>query len=110
MHFSIAGGRTVAADINTMFGSVDTAILDTARLTASVMETKQGSDISPAKSQRVLDSLSAGFAKFVDGRKEMVAAHRALVVIKGESNLQVEDYGCYSVGLQAQAAQESALA
>ena len=27
----------------------------------------------------------------------MVSAHRSLVAIKGESNLNVEDYGCFTI-------------
>ena len=79
-------------------------ILDAARLTTSVMETKQGAAVSPGQSQKVLDSLTAGMSKIVDGRRDMVSAHRSLVVIKGESNLDVEDYGCFTV--DANAAQE----
>lgn len=40
---------------------------------------------------------STGFAKIVEGRKDMVSAHRSLVAIKGESNLNVEDYGCFTI-------------
>lgn len=97
MHISEAGGRTVASDIETAFGSVDLAILDAARLTASVMETKQTAVVPPAKFQRVVDSLSSSLVKIIEGRKDMVAAHRSLTVLKDESNLEVLDFGCFSV-------------
>ena len=98
MHISEAGGRTVAADINTAFGSFDAAILDTARLTASLMETKAASNVTPGRSQRVLDSIGTSINKLIEGRRDMVAAHRTLVAIKDESNLQVVDFGCLTLG------------
>ena len=98
MHISEAGGRTVAADLQTVFGSVDLAILDTARLTISLMETEATSNITPARSQRVLDSIGASITKMIDSRKDMVSAHRTLIAIKGESNLDVVDFGCLTVG------------
>jgi len=95
MHLSEAGGRTVAADLETMFHGLDNSLLDATRLSMSVLETKAGTTLPPATFQRVLDSMMSGLSKMVDGRKSMVAMHRHLVTIKGESNLAEVDYGCF---------------
>lgn len=97
MQFSEAGGRTVASDITSMFASVDQAVHDTARLTTSFMETVASSDTPPVRTQKVLEDLSAGFSKVVEGRKAMVSAQKSLILMKQQSNLDVYDFGCYSV-------------
>ena len=78
-----------------MFNGLDNSLLDVARLSMSVLETKAGSTMPPATFQRVLDSMVSGMTKIVDGRKSMVAMHRHLVTIKGQSNLAEVDYGCF---------------
>jgi hypothetical protein len=95
MYLSDAGGRTVATDLDVMFAGVDNALLDAARLSASVLETKATSTLAPVTFQKVLDSMAASFTKIVDGRKSMVAMHRQLAAIKGQSNLAEVDYGCF---------------
>lgn len=102
MRITNAGGRTVSTDLATAFGSFDAAILDTARLTTSIMETQQASvGIPPALAQRYMDSLAESLSKVVEGRRRMVDAHRALVVVKDGSNLAETDYGCWTVGESA---------
>jgi hypothetical protein len=98
MHFSEAGGRTVATDLATFFGSIDAAILDAARLTSSVMETHQtATGVTPGQTQRVVDSLAEGLNMVVAGRRKLVATQRSLIALKGASNLDVVDYGCLTV-------------
>jgi hypothetical protein len=94
MRLSEAGGRAVAAEISTMFKSVDTALFDAARLAATIMETNAVSVVPPAHLQSALDSAAAGFSKLVEGRKDMVQMHRKLAVIKGESQHRETDWGC----------------
>ncbi|WP_070153094.1 hypothetical protein [Sphingobium phenoxybenzoativorans] len=102
--FTYAAGHTVAADVRNVFSGIDGALLNTARLTVSLLEASEGADLSAAKGQKVLESVAAGFNKVVEGRKEIMTAHRALTVIKGESNLSVVDYGCLGSGPLASAA------
>ena len=98
MHILEAGGRTVAKDLADVFGSFDAAILDVARLTTSIMETKQTAvGVTEAQSQRFIDSVADGFSKAVEGRRSIVAAQRALVLLKQGSNLDVYDFGCLGV-------------
>jgi hypothetical protein len=93
-HFSDAAGRMVASDLAAAFTSFDNTILDTARLTVSMMEGKANSRLHPAKAQRVMDAVATSLARVVEGRKEMVSAHLSLIAIKGESNQRETDYGC----------------
>lgn len=94
MQISRAGGQTVATDLIAMFSSVDSALSDTARLATSIMETSKLSAIPPARLQPALESAAASFAKLVDGRKDMVAMHRSLAVLKKNSDIDVFDFGC----------------
>ncbi len=95
MRLSEAGGRAVATEISGMFKSVDTALFDAARLTATIMETNAASSVPPAHLQSALDSAAAGFTKLVEGRKDMVQMHRKLAFIKGESQHRETDWGCF---------------
>ncbi len=97
MQISKVGGQTVSNDIETMFRSVDTALLDTLRLSGSVMETNAVSTIPPARLQGALDSMAAGFTKMVESRKDMIQMQRKLIALKGESNLREVGFGCYKV-------------
>ena len=101
-NFTEAAGRTVAADIQTVFASFDGSLLDASRLTISFMEGLQGSRLHPARAQRVLDHFAASFAGMVQSRKDMVSAHLQLIAIKNESNLKVHDFGCTEGPLWAQ--------
>ncbi|MCW2365714.1 hypothetical protein M2333_001736 [Sphingobium sp. B11D3B] len=101
MDISEAGGRTIAADIETAFNSTDLALLDLARLTTSILETKRTTVIEPARFQKLLDDMSAALSNLVEGRRKMVAVHRALVLIKRESNLAEVDFGCFGIANRA---------
>lgn len=95
MHqFSEAAGRTVAADLNNVFTSLDASILDAGRLTVSLMEGNVQARVAPARAQRVLDKVAASLAGVVQSRKDMVAAHQTLTALKQDSNLDVVDIGC----------------
>ncbi len=96
--FSHAAGHIVAADIREAFAGIDGALLNTARLVVSVLEAQSGADLAAVKGQRLFDALASSFNKVVEGRKDMVSAHRTMVTIKNESNLAVYDYGCLGDG------------
>lgn len=93
--FTQAAGQIVASDIRSTFESIDRAVHDAARLTTDFIEACVGAELAPARSQRVLKSLSDGIAKVVDGRGDMIQAQRTLVTIKDNSNLDVYDFGCW---------------
>lgn len=93
--FTQAAGQTVASDVRSAFDSLDRAVHDAARLATDFIEACAGSELPPARSQRVLKSLADGIAKVVDGRADMVQAQRTLVSIKTGSNLDVYDFGCW---------------
>jgi len=93
--FTQAAGQTVASDIRSTFDSLDRAVYDAARLATDFIDACTGSELPPARSQRVLKSLADGIAKVVDGRADMVQAQRTLVSIKTGSNLDVYDFGCW---------------
>lgn len=93
--FTQAAGQTVASDIRSTFDSVDRAVYDAARLTTDFIDACVGSELPPSRSQRVLKSLTDGITKIVDGRADMIQAQRTLVSIKGGSNLDVYDFGCW---------------
>lgn len=97
MQISNEGGQTVATDIETMFRSVDHALLDTVRLAGSIMETNVVSVIPPSRLQGALDSAVSGLSKLVEGRKDMIAMQRKLIAIKDESNLRETNYGCFKL-------------
>lgn len=87
-------GLVVAGDVRNVFAAVDDAILNSARLCASVVEAMQGCNIPVVHSQQVLGNVTAGIAAVVNGRAEMVAAVRQMHAIKGQSDLAPVDYGC----------------
>jgi hypothetical protein len=93
--FTQAAGQTVASDVRSAFDSLDRAVHDAARLATDFIEACVGSELPPARSQRVLKSLADGITKFVDARADMVQAQRTLVSIKTGSNLDVFDFGCW---------------
>lgn len=93
--FTQAAGQTVASDIRSTFDSLDRAVYDAARLATDFIDACVGSELPPARSQRVLKSLADGIAKVVDGRADMIQAQRTLVSIKTGSNLDVYDFGCW---------------
>jgi hypothetical protein len=85
----------LANDLRTVFGSFDTAMQDTARLVGTFLETASGADLPPASTQRALRSMSEVLTKAVEGRGDLIAAQRVMVSIKGNSNLDVVDLGCW---------------
>ena len=108
MRLSEPGGRAVATEVMSMFGSVDTALFDAARLSATILEANAASSIPPARLQGALDSVAAGFTKLVEGRKDMVQMHRKLASIKGETEYREVDWGCWGIPITSVAAEADA--
>ena len=94
LNFRPGAGPIVAADTQNTVAAGDDALLNGARMCASIIEATQGSNLPAAQSQRLLSSMTAGLQRVVEGRGEIVATIRQLSVIKSRSNFAPENFGC----------------
>jgi hypothetical protein len=94
LKFREGAGPVVAADTKNAVAAVDDALLNSARLIASVIEATQGSNLPVNESQKLLASMTSGLQAVLDGRGSMVAAIRQMTDIKGRSNFAPTDFGC----------------
>ena len=94
LNFRPGAGAIVAADRQNMVNAVDDALINGARMCASIIEATQGSNLPAVQSQRLLRSMTAGLQHVVEGRGEIVATIRQLSAIKDRSNFAPEDFGC----------------
>jgi hypothetical protein len=94
LKFRPGAGTVVAADTQNAVAAVDDALLNSARLIASIIEATQGSNLPVGESQKLLVSMTSGLQSVLDGRGNMVAAIRQMTVIKGRSNFAPLDVGC----------------
>jgi hypothetical protein len=93
--FNPAAGQVVADDLRATFESLDHSVQNSARLMSTFIETCEGSGLAPSASQRALRAIGDTISKVIEGRGEMINAQRVMVSIKGNSNLDVYDYGCW---------------
>lgn len=93
--FNPAAGQVVADDLRAAFESLDNSVQNAARLISTFLETCEGSGLAPSASQRALRAMGDSISKVIEGRGEMINAQRVLVSLKGNSNLDVYDYGCW---------------
>jgi hypothetical protein len=94
LNFRPGAGPVVAADTKNAVAAVDDALLNSARLIASVIEATQGSNLPVGESQKLLASMTSGLQAVLDGRGNMVSAIRQMTDIKGRSNFAPLDFGC----------------
>lgn len=94
LKFREGAGPVVAADTKNAVAAVDDALLNSARLIASVIEATQGSNLPVGESQKLLSSMTSGLQAVLAGRGDMVTAIRQMTMIKGRSNFAPMDYGC----------------
>jgi len=94
LNFRPAAGPVVAADTRNAVAAVDDALLNSARLFASIIEATQGSNLPVGESQKLLASMTSGLQAVLDGRGNMVSAIRQMTDIKGRSNFAPVDLGC----------------
>ncbi len=87
--------RVIAGDITAVFHSTDNALLSSVRVVSSVLEGTADSGMHPRTKQKLLETLSSGYGKLLEGRKEMVQAQSQMVVIQRQSNLDTVDFGCW---------------
>jgi hypothetical protein len=94
LNFRPGAGPVVATDTKNAVAAVDDALLNSARLIASVIEATQGSNLPVVESQKLLSSMTSGLQAVLNGRGDIVAAIRQMTHIKGRSNFAPLDYGC----------------
>jgi hypothetical protein len=94
LNFRPGAGPVVAADTKNAVAAVDDALLNSARLIASVIEATQGSNLPVVESQKLLAAMTSGLQAVLDGRGNMVEAIRQMTSIKGRSNFAPIDVGC----------------
>jgi hypothetical protein len=94
LYFRPGAMPVVATDTKNAVAAVDDALLNSARLIASVIEATQGSNLPVGESQRLLVEMTSGLQCVLDGRGNMVAAIRRMTAIKGQSNFAPLDAGC----------------
>ncbi|MEA3040562.1 MAG: hypothetical protein QOC65_51 [Sphingomonadales bacterium] len=94
LNFRPGAGPVVAADTKNAVAAVDDALLNSARLFASIIEATQGSTLPVGESQKLLVSMTSGLQAVLDGRGSMVDAIRQMTAIKGRSNFAPLDLGC----------------
>jgi hypothetical protein len=92
--FRAGAGPVVATDTRNAVAAVDDALLNSARLIASVIEATQGSNLPVVESQKLLAAMTSGLQAVLDGRGNMVSAIRQMTDIKGRSNFAPLDLGC----------------
>jgi type IV secretory pathway ATPase VirB11/archaellum biosynthesis ATPase len=86
--------RVVAGDAQSMVSALDMALLQQARLCASIVETAAESQLPISSSQPVLAAMTEGMNRLVDSRASMEAAIRKMSVIQRNSNLGAVSFGC----------------
>lgn len=87
-------GMVIAEDLRASIKAIDNALIQETRLTGSLLEASQQIGLSTAHSQKLLEGMSRGFEHLVAGRADMLAVVRQVNTIKGQSSLDVVDYGC----------------
>lgn len=94
LNFRPGAGPVVATDTKNAVAAVDDALLNSARLMASIIEATQGSNLPVGESQKLLASMTSGLQAVLEGRGSMVNAIRQMTIIKGRSNFAPLDVGC----------------
>lgn len=98
IHYDYKAAEKLANDIKSTRQSIDSALADIASLTCSVIDASRSSDAPPHHTQAAIEGMAMGLTKMVDARKGFVVAHRKIAVAQRDSNLEVVDFGCLTVG------------
>ncbi|WP_066479416.1 MULTISPECIES: hypothetical protein [unclassified Sphingomonas] len=94
LEFRPGAGAVVAADTKNAVAAVDDALLQSARLCASIIEASQGSNLPISRSQKLYKSMAQGLNRVVEGRGDLVDTIRELTLIKEDSNFASANFGC----------------
>ncbi|MBO9579669.1 MAG: hypothetical protein J7498_02115 [Sphingobium sp.] len=86
--------RMIAGEIKQAHASLDHALLRMLGLATSVIETSTVSALPAAASQPAIEATLDSLQTLAAGRSRFVDAHRAMVRVKGQSNLCETDLGC----------------
>jgi len=100
-------GMVIAEDLRASIKAIDNALLQETRLTSSLIEAGEQIGLPMAHSQKLLEGMARGFEHLVAGRADMLSVVRQVNSIKGQSSLDVVDYGCAG-GLTARLDQPAA--
>ncbi len=88
----------LADDISSANLSIDTALNEVANLTQSILSICRNSSIPAAKSQAAIEEATCGISKLVAARKDIVSAHKQILIVQKHSNLQEINFGCTGDG------------
>lgn len=94
-NFNPIAAQIVADDIRTSFSGLDTSMQDSANILKIFVEAVSAADLPPSQSQRTISALGNSIMKSIESRAHMIEAQRAMVLLKGKSNLDVFDFGCW---------------
>jgi hypothetical protein len=87
-------GMVIAEDLKASIKAIDNALLQETRLTGTLLEASDQIGLPIAHSQKLLEGMARGFEHLVAGRADMLAVVRQVNTIRGQSNLNVTDFGC----------------
>lgn len=95
MHtFDTNSACVIAADLQSTFGSLDAALVRSANLLGTVVETAAASRLNATESQRLYQCVASGLSHVVASRSEIVDAMKRMTILKRRSNLETVDIGC----------------
>lgn len=94
IEIELTAGRVIAGDATALFDAADEALLNSARLTVSILEVASQARVDPRTKQRLLEAIHAGQSKLVDSRKSFTNVHSQLVVLQRKTNLAEVNWGC----------------
>ncbi len=87
-------GMVIAEDLKASIKAIDDALMQETRLTGSLLEASQQIGLPITHSQKLLEGMARGFERLVAGRADMLSVVRQVNTIRGQSNLEVTDFGC----------------
>ncbi len=87
-------GMVIAEDLRASIRAIDEALMQESRLAGSLLEASTQIGLPMAHSQKLLEGMARGFEHLVASRSDMLSVVRQVNTIKGQSSLDVVDYGC----------------
>jgi len=89
-----ATGHVIAGESTAMLDAADHALLSSARMTVTILEATVETRLDPRTKQKLLEAMSAGQSKLIEGRKDFTSVHSQLVVLQRKTNLAEVNWGC----------------
>jgi uncharacterized protein (DUF2252 family) len=97
-NLNLEASLAVAEQINTTCSAMDQSISEMATLTSKIVSASRQSEMAPADSQEILQTMAHGFSQLIEGRAKFVSAHKQMIRVKQHSNHEVTDFGCWGDG------------